>query len=789
MIRNYLLVALRGIWRSKLFSLLNTLGLALGMASALLIFFWINDELNVDQFHANGSRLYRVLENQQYTDGRLFTFASTPGPMAPYLKENYPEIEKAARFTWPVTELFHVGDKRFYEEGRYTEQDFLDMFSFGLVEGDVATALHDKHAIVISKKMAEKFFGDESALGKVLLMGTSESFTVTGVLAEVPAASSLKFDFLLPFEFFWDQNKGWLDRWDNNNIRTYLLLRANADQGAFGEKFKHEIGRHVDDNHVELFLQRFGEAYLHGDFENGQRSGGRIEYVRIFFLVAVFVLLIACINFMNLATAQASKRAKEVGLRKVVGAAPRQLFRQFMSESFLTVLSAAAVAIGLVVLFLPVFNNITGKSLSFHLLDLPMFMIFVAVIAFTTVAAGSYPALVIAAFQPAAVLKGQLKSGHTAVRLRKALVIAQFTLSIVLIICTVVVYRQLHYMENRDIGFERDNLVYVWMEGDVRHKFESFRTSLLASPAIEAVTATSQLPIEIGNSTAGVQWEGKDAEERILFTNMNVDYDFIQTMRMGMVEGRPFDRGQVSDSTGYIVNEKAAAKFGFVQGTAGQELTMWDRKGRIVGVVKDFNFGSLHHPIEPLILRIPRASELGYQCVLVRVKPEQTAAGIRATEDVWRQYAPGYPFKYSFLNQDWENLYKAEGQRGRLFNAMAILSIFISCLGLFGLSAFAAERRTKELGVRKVLGASVPSLMSLMGREFLGLVFVASVLGCAAGWYVMDQWLGTYAFHVEVGWLTLLSAAAGCLAICLITVAFHAWRASAANPAKVLRWE
>ncbi len=789
MVKNYLLVAWRGIWRNKLFSLLNTLGLALGMASALLIFLWINDEWQVDQFHVNGSRLYRVLENQQYTDGRLFTFASTPGPMAPYVKEKYPEIEKAARFTWQVTELFQAGDKRFYEEGRYTEQDFLDMFSFALIEGEATFALKDKHGIVISQKMAKKFFGNEPALGKVLVMGTTESFTVTGVLADLPAASSLKFDFLLPFDFFWDQNKAWLDQWDNNNIRTYLLLREGADVHAFGEKFKHEIREHVENTNVELFVQRFGETYLHGDFENGKRSGGRIEYVRVFCVVALFVLLVACINFMNLATAHASKRAKEVGLRKVIGAAPRQLFRQFMGESFLTVAAAAVVSVGLIILLLPVFNDLTGKSLSFQLLDSNVIVIFLAVIAFTTVAAGSYPALVIAGFQPVAVLKGQWKSGARAARLRKTLVVAQFTLSIMLIISTAVVYRQVNFMEDRDIGFERENLFYVWMEGDVREKFETFRTTLLASPAIEAVTATSQLPIDIGNSTSGVQWEGKNPDERILFTNMNVDYDFIQTMRMEMAEGRPFDRAQVTDSVNYIVNEKAASKFGFAQGTAGQELTMWERKGRIVGVVKDFNFGSLHNPIEPLILRIPRPSEYSYNCVLVRVNPGDEAAGIRATENVWKQYAPGYPFKYSFLNQDWENFYKAEGQRGRLFNAMAVLSIFISCLGLFGLSAFAAERRTKELGVRKVLGASVPSLIGLMGREFVSLVLIASLLGCAGGWFVMERWLSSYAFHVDVGWFTLVAAALICLVICLLTVAFHSFRASTANPAKVLRYE
>jgi putative ABC transport system permease protein len=786
MIRNYFLIAVRNIFKNKLFSTLNILGLAFGIASALLIFLWVNDEFQVDHFHQNVSRLYRVMENQQYTDGRLFTFSSTPGPMAPFIKEKYPEIEKASRFTWGVNNLFANGDKSFYEDGRYVDQDFIEMFSFTLSKGNVNTALKDKNSIVISKAMAEKYFGADDPIGKILTMNTKSPLTVTGVLSEIPKTSSLQFEYLLSFQYFWDENKNWLDEWDNNNIRTFLLLRQGADADGFSKKLKHEVREHVEKTNVELFIQPYADAYLYGDFENGVQSGGRIEYVKIFFIVAVFVLVIACINFMNLATAQATKRAKEVGLRKVIGAVPAQLFRQFMGESFLTVFIAALVGMLLVVIFTPIFNEITGKALSLNLLDYKIGVIFFVIIVFTAFVAGSYPALFISEFKPVQVLKGQLKNGNRATLFRKGLVVVQFSLSIILIISTAVVFRQMQFMQNRDIGFERENMFYAWMAGDMNKNYHTFRDRLMQQPGIETVTASSQLPIEIGNSTSGVQWEGKDPDERILFTNLDVDYNFIQAMKMEMVDGRPFDPELIADSGNYVVNEKAAEKFGFKDGVAGQDLTFWEQKGKIIGVVKNFNFGSLHSPIEPLIMYI---QPKWLQCVLIRAKPGETEAALRESEKLWKEYAPGYPFKYSFLNADWEEFYKAEAQRGKIFNTLAVLSILISSLGLFGLSAFSAERRTKELGIRKVLGASVPGLVQMMNREFASLVLISACIGCPFGWYLMSEWLNHYAYHVEVGYITLVVAALVCLGIAVVTVSYHSIRVAATNPAKSLRYE
>ncbi len=787
MLKNYLAVAFRNILRNKLFAFVNIAGLSFGLASALLIFLWIGDELAMDQYHKKGDRLYRVMENQKYTDGKLFTFSSTPAPMAPFIKDKFPEIELATRLTWEVRALFGVDDKTFFDGGRWVDQDFLQMVTLKWLHGDSSKALMDKSSIVICRSMAEKHFGTADAVGKVLTMDHETSFTVTGVYEDLTSKSSWKYSFLLPFQRFFDDNKGWLDQWGNNNVRTWILLAEGTDAAALSAKLKGEIKEHNADSNTELFIQRFGDAYLHGEFENGVLTGGRIEYVRIFFLVALFVLLIACINFMNLATAQGARRAKEVGLRKVIGAFPGQLFRQFMGESFLTVAISALIALIFVVLALPSFNDLTGKTLSLQLLDGQSLLIFGGILAVTALLAGTYPAVFVSGYKPVNVLKGQLVSGGSAAIFRKALVVVQFSLSIILIVCTVVVFRQMNFMQDRDIGFDRNNVFYVWMQGD-RKVWPTFRQELENKPGISNVTVTGQLPIDIGNSTYGVEWPGKKPDDRILFTILTVDPSFVETMKMTMKEGRAYERGRVADSAGYIVNEVAAAKFGLTGDLAGQPLTVWGRKGSILGVVRNFNFGSLHNEIEPLVIRLPDKDE-NIGCMLIRAEDNKTPDAIASVESLWKTMVPGFPMSYRFLSDNWDEFYAAEGKRGSVFNALAILSIAISALGLFGLSAFSATRRTKELGIRKVLGASIPNLAGLMGKEFLVLVIVAAAVGCPIGWYLMDTWLSDYAYHVEVGWLSLVLAAVSCLAVSMLTVSYHSMKASRVNPVTSLRYE
>jgi ABC-type antimicrobial peptide transport system permease subunit len=618
-------------------------------------------------------------------------------------------------------------------------------------------------------------------------MDAEESFSVTGVLQDIPATSSMQFDFLMPFEWFFQKNKQWIDQWGNNNVRTNILLRKNANPTVLAEKLKHEINKHTEESkNVELFIQPLKDAYLYGNFENGKQAGGRIEYVRIFFIVAVLVLIIASINFMNLTTAQATKRAKEVGLRKTVGAVKTQLAFQFLSESMLMVLFSSVLAVVMVYLLLPVFNELSGKTLSIFLFAGEPLIILVSVILFTGLVSGSYPALYISAFNPASVLKGQLKSGAKATLFRKVLVVTQFIVSIVLIIGTLVVSGQMDFIKNKDIGMDRKNLAYMYMKGDMQKHGDAIREELMKDPSIEVASLSSANPIDFGNSTSGLVWEGKNPDQKILFSNFSVDYNFMQSLGMTIKMGRPFQRDVSTDTSNFIINEAAAKAMGF-ENPIDQPLTLWEkRKGKIIGVVKDFHFQSVHAKVDPLFMLYDPS---WFEVIFVRYKDGQLSNALKAMEKINKQYAAAYPFESNLLNDDWDNLYKTEDRFGKLFNYFSTLSIIISCLGLFGLSAYSAAQRTKELGVRKVMGASVFGLIRLMAKEFTVLVLVAALVGCPLGWYTMNWWLKSYAYHIDMSVVTLVVAALICLAVSILTVSYHSAKAAMINPVKSLRYE
>jgi putative ABC transport system permease protein len=787
MIKSYLLITFRNLLRNKAFSFINIFGLAFGISCSLIIFLWVHDELGTDGFHVNNDRLYKILENQTYSGGQIFTFSSTPGPMAPVLKEEFPEIEMATRITWEERRLFQFGEKNFYEVGRFVDPDFILMHTFPLVKGDINTCLKEMHSIVISKEMAKKFFGDIDPIGKSLIMDGGDSFSVTGILNDIPTTSSQQFEFLIPFEWFFIKNKSWISQWGNNNIRTTILLRGKTVPKLLEEKLKREISRHTEEsNNTDLFIQPLKDSYLYGKFENGKQAGGRIEYVRIFFIVAVLVLVIASINFMNLTTAQSSKRAKEVGLRKTVGAIKAQLTFQFLAESMVMVIFSSLLAIAITYIMLPFFNDVAGKKLSLDLLDGQPVIIFLSVIIFTGLVSGSYPALYISGFNPASVLKGQMKSGAGAALFRKVLVVVQFSLSIILIISTLVVFRQLNFIKSKDIGMDRKGVTYMWMKGDMQKHGDAIREELSKDPAIELASLSSANPIDFGNSTSGLEWEGKDPNEKILFSNFSVDYNFVQSLGMTMKLGRTFKQEFSTDTANYIVNEAAAKAMGF-ENPVDQPLTLWkNRKGKIIGMVKDFHFQSVQSKVEPLFMLYDPD---WFNVVFVRYKEGQLSGAMKAMEKISKQYAASYPFESNLLDQDWDNLYKAEDRFGKLFNYFSGLSIIISCLGLFGLSAFSAQQRTKELGVRKVMGASVPSLMQLMAKEFALLVLIAVLIGCPIGWYAMNFWLKSYAYHIEVGTVTLVVSASLCLLVSMVTVSYHSAKAALIDPVKSLRYE
>lgn len=787
MLKNYLTIAYRTLVKNNIYSLINIFGLAFGMATALIIILWVQDELNYNLFHKNISDIHRIMETQTYSDGNVFTTASNPGPLVPYLKESYPEVKYASRYTWPVENLMRADKEGNFETGRYVDPDFLRMFSFEAIEGDLEEALKPVNAIVLTESMAFKYFGEESAVGKGLTMNDTTQLNVTAVVKDVPHNSSITFDYLLPFEKFWIQNKSWLDQWGNNNVNGFVQLTSNADANVFQEKIADDIKEKNEGSNVSLFLQPMSEWHLYSKFENGKQAGGRITNVKIFSVIAFVILLIACINFMNLSTAQATKRAKEVGLRKVVGAVNKQLIFQFLGESLLFAFAAAILA-GLIVYFLlPSFNDLSAKKLTFDLLNPDLVLYILAITLFTGLFAGSYPALYLTRYQPARVLKGIIRSGKDASTFRKILVVVQFSLAIVLIVSTIVVYQQLNFLQNQDIGFNRQRLLYVEMHQDMKKNYETIRQELLQDPAVESVAGMDRSPLSFGNSTYGLEWEGKDPEALILFTNISADFDFVSTFQMQMAEGRSFDRSYSTDTTNFLINEEAARKMGFEGNAAEQPLTLWgDRKGKIVGVIKDFNFSSSHQTIQPLVVALESD---WFNYIVIRAKENNIEGAISAIEKHHQQYAAAYPFEYQFVDDQWNKKYEAEERIGTIFNYFAVLSIIISCLGLFALAAYAAERRVKEIGVRKVMGAGVLNLTGLMTREFTFLVVISAVIACPVAWYLMSAWLDEFAYRINIGVFTLFVATFLALVIALATVTFHAVKAALGNPVKALRYE
>lgn len=787
MLKNYFTIAYRTLVKNNIYSLINIFGLSFGMATTLLIILWVQDELEFDHFHKNLKSIHRIMENQRYTDGNIFTTSSNPAPLVPYLKETYPEVKYASRYTWPVENLLRADKDGNFESGRHVDKDFLKMYTFELVEGDLNTALDPVNAIVMTESLARKYFGDNSAVGKPITLNDTTELNVTAVIKDLPANSSLTFDYLLTFEKFWNENKSWLDEWGNNNVSGFVQLADNTSAKAFEDKIADDIKDKNEGSNVTLFLQPLSKYHLYSKFENGEQVGGRITNVKVFSIIAFVILLIACINFMNLSTAQATKRAKEVGLRKVVGAYDKQLIFQFLGESLLYSLIAAVLAGLIVYLLLPYFNDLTAKELTFNILNSELLLYMLLITVFTGLFAGSYPAVYLIRYQPARVLKGIIRSGKEAATFRKVLVVIQFTLAIVLIVSTIVVYQQLNYLQNQDIGFNRERLLYMEMHQGMGKNYETIRKELLNDPSVEHVTAMNMAPLNFGNSTYGLEWEGKDPDAMILFSNISADFDFTHTFEMELVEGRSFDRKYSTDTANFLINEEAARKMGFERNAAEQPLTLWgDRKGKIVGVIKDFNFSSSHQEIQPLLIALEPD---WFNYIVVRAKGGNMDGAISAMEKYHKMYAPAYPFEYKFVDDQWSEKYEAEERVGVIFNYFAVLSIIISCLGLFALAAYAAERRVKEIGVRKALGASILNITGLMTREFTWLVIISAALACPIAWYLMDAWLDDFAYKINIGFFTFVIATLLSLFIALGTVGFHAVKAALSNPVKALRYE
>ncbi len=786
MIRNYLKVAYRNLLRNKAHTFINMAGLSVGLTCSLLILLWVQSELSVDAYHLNGSRLYKVYEREYY-DHKIDGNYDTPALMARELKKVLPAIQYATSMQDENDiHTFRVGNKLLKMEGTYADADLFKMFSYPLLQGTPQTALSSPVSIAISKNMAGRFFGDpETAMGKTIRLDNEKDFMVSAVF-EQPANTSRKFEYIINWDAYLAKYPG-AKTFTNTGPLTYVMLKPGADAAQVDKQLTHFIDNYAKRRgsyYFENGLQPYRQVYLHSNFTNGKVDGGRIEYVNLFSIIAVFVLLIACINFMNLTTAQSVKRAREIGVRKVMGAVRSVLIRQFIGESLLLTVLSVMLSLVLMSLLLPVFNSITQKQIIIPFNQYSFWLKLGGLTLITGFVAGSYPALFLSSFNPVKVLKGTMKLGVSSIWFRKGLVVFQFVLSGILIIATIIVSKQVKYIQQKNLGYDRENLVYIPIEGELNGKYDVFKNNILNMPGIKAVSETSNNPTFISNSTIGVDWERKDPNNTIAFSTVGVGYDFIQTMKLKLLSGRDFSKDFPSDSASYIINEVARQKLGYTD-PIGRPLTMWGQKGKIVGLLKDFHFQSLHKEILPLIIRLDRGAGLDGGYILVRTQPGKTKEALASLGALCKQLNPEFSFTYYFSDEQYQELYESEQVVGKLSNIFAFLAVFISCLGLLGLAIFTAEQRVKEIGIRKVLGASVSSLFALLSSEFIVLVVIASPIA----WYGMHVWLQGFAYRTSIEWWVFGLSGGLTVIIALATISFQAIKAALINPIKSLRSE
>lgn len=785
MIKNYFRIAWRNLQRSRFFAALNIAGLAFGMAVCFFILCWVTDEYSVDKFHANGKNIYRLQVNVDW--GGMRTMGVTPVVLGDELKNTFPEITANVKVrSFEDNMLFKTNGKTQVErKAVYATPNFPETFDFSLVAGDKHTALAQPNSIVLTEALAKKYYGDGDPIGQIIKLGDGKSLQVTGVLAKLPANSSLSFDFIMPFALTL-QNDPWLLKPGSYSISNYMVLRPGTDITQLTAKMQQNYKRQNPTQKNELWLQPFEDVYLHGKYENGKVTGGRIEYVRLFFITALIVLAIACINFMNLSTAQASRRAREVGVRKSLGATRSSLIMQFTGEAILMAAIAAIIAGVVVAALMPVFNNFTGKHIVFTLPIVGKYLLGLLVVTLVTgLLAGSYPAFVLSRFLPVKVLKGDVSSSGGASLLRKNLVVIQFVLSFIFIVGSVVIYSQMNYIYHRNLGIDRENVMYVELDNGFHPKQDAIEQALAQLPQVKSFTYSNFLPLSIGGSSADLAWEGKPDQMVVNTAPLVIGYDYTKTLGISMMEGREFSRDFASDSGGYLINETAARVMGMVD-PVGKEIGFWNGKGKIIGVVKDFHFTSMRENINPVVMML-QPKDNNY--IMLRLAKGDVAAEVAAVEKVFNRLNPEYPLDYHFLDETFDSMYQSETMLKKLAEVFAIVAVLISCLGLFGLSVFTAEQRRKEIGIRKILGASVMSVTTLLSREFLLLVGLGVMLATPVSWYLMHNWLSGFAYHVNLSAWVFITAGLLALMIALATVSFQSVKAALANPVQSLKSE
>ena len=785
MFRNYIKLAVRNLSHQKVFSIINITGLAVGLASSLTILLWVQDEMSYDKFHSKADRTYRIT-----AAASGLKIVLVPVPVGPAMQEAVPEVVHNTRLWRESGVMFQKGEVKFEEPNTfYAEPSLFDVFDFELLSGDKKTALNDMRSAVISEATAIKYFGTTDVLGETIIKGKDEQFTITGVLAKPKGHSHVQLDMLLPFSHlatWYDNVKN--NRWDNYDFYTFITFDTPKDEAylsGFLNKLLTIYHQH-DKLEVEFGLQKLTDIHLHSQMMADLPGNGNYQYVAALTVVAFVIVLIGCINFMNLSTARSARRAKEVGLRKVAGAVRTQLIKQFLGESILVTILSLVIALLLVVSVLPFVNDLVGKQLSLDLAD-PRLIIGVTAVAIVTgLISGIYPAIVLSAFTPIKVLKKDVKGGAGGSVFRNVLVVMQFVISIVLLVGTIVIYQQMNFIRSRDIGYNKENLLYVNIHGWDDKRLPKWRAAFKSRPETSNVSFANDLPTNLVSGTGGITWQGKDPNSQIIFAMLWIDDNFIPVFNMHLVSGRNFNYEMRGDTSNFLVNETAAKIMGFTPETAvGQQVDMWNSKGKIVGVIKDFNFKPLREAIEPMIL----GCNLSGNTVIIKAEAGKVKETIAAMEDVWNANENLYPFSFNFVDLDLENMYRSERQISTLFSAFAILAILISCLGLYGLSAYIAEQRTREIGIRKALGASIGSIIYLLNTRFVIPVLVAMVIAAPIAWYAMNRWLSGFAYKINFNWGLVVLAGFVALTISLITVSYESVKAAKVNPVKSLRSE
>lgn len=788
MFKNYLKVTLRNSLRYKGYTALNIAGLVVGMVCSLLIALWVSDEVKMDQFHANGDHIYRVWRNMHESSGSVVTTSSVPKPLGDLISTEYPEVESITYYSWPMDLFFQLGDQRSKEEGRFVSANFFETFSFTMLQGD-KTALKDQSSIMISRTTAEKFFGSnwkESAMGSTMRVHDQQDAIVAGIFENPGSNSTLTFDWLMPAQTFFAVNS-WVDNWGNGSFSLFFTTSSDEKAATVNERITNEIMDHAGDNdnagHELLFVQKFREQYLHSNFENGVVSGGRIDQVKLMIVVAIFLMVIAAINFMSLATARAGRRAKEIGVRKVMGAKKGSLRTQFYTEAFLFTLFATLMSVLIVWLILPAFNDLVGKSLSLDFTQLEIWQLILTVMIGMTLLSGSYPALIMPALNILHSLRGTVSKPAGSALFRRSLLVIQFAITMLLIVGTLVIRDQLHYVLNKDLGMNRENVLMVGLGRDLSQRFDTYKSELAKIPEIRQITGASGNPLDYGRSTSSATWEGKNPDDQYEIKVITVHDDFMGTMEMEIKTGRNFSP-ELNDSLSYIINEVAAEVMGF-DDPIGKKLSIWGIQGNIVGVVKNFHMRDLHTPIAPLIMRY---TPEGARVALIRVddKPGETLA---AVQEINRTLDPNEEFEYEWMDESYAQNYESDFIVSKLTNIFSSISIFISCLGLLGLVSYSTEQRSKEIGIRKVHGAGVIPLVLMLSKDYSRLIIISFILATPIAYYYCQDWLESFEYRTSLQVTSFLLAGILTFLIGALTVSFKSYQAASSNPVRTLRAE